>query len=119
MPDNKILDATLSLFRLAFLDREIWIGKKPDRDRLRPDKKPAMFMSSDRLSLLANDFWDPLALITDNEPEFQAKAFLQFRNIMDLISVQEEKEFIGYIIIDDISYKNNDFVFHWTCYKEI
>jgi hypothetical protein len=111
MPSNKTLDATLSLFRLAFLDREIWIGKKPDRSRLRPDKKPPMTMGISKLDSLANDCWEPLAYITDSDVELQVKAFEQLRNIMDLIAQQEEKGLIGYIIIDDISYRDNDFVF--------
>ena len=67
-------------------------------------------MSIDRLPFLANDVWEPLAVLTDNDPEFQVKAFEQLRNIMDLIAKQEEKGFIGYIIIDDISYMDNEFV---------
>ena len=91
MPNNKTLDATLSLFRVAFLDREIWIGKKPDRSRLRPDKKPAMTMSSTKLESLVTDFWEPLAYITDSDVDLQLKAFEQFRNIIDLMQNKKRK----------------------------
>lgn len=119
MPSNKTLDATLSLFRVAFLDREIWIGKKPDRSRLRSDRKAPMSMGATKLESLATDFWEPLAYITDSDVELQIKAFEQFRNIIDLIAQQEEKGLVGYIMIDDISYRDDNFIFHWTVYKEI
>lgn len=119
MAISKTLDATLSLFRLAFLDREIWIEKMPDRSILAVHKKPLLYMNYKKLESLANDVWGPLAYVTDSDIELQVKAFEQLRNIMDLIAKQEEKGLIGYIIIDNISYRDNDFVFHWTVYKEL
>lgn len=113
LPGSDPTDKALDIFRTAFQDREFWIMGAPPAPVV--GVKPPLAAAAN-LGAIISDV--SKALVTVYFP-VAVKARQQLVNFERLIRRLVAANHVGFVVIDNISYEDNDFVFHYVLYGEI
>lgn len=111
-PGSDPTDKALDIFRTAFQDREFWIMGTPPAPVV--GVKPPLAAAN--LGAIISDV--SKALTTVYFP-VAVKARQQLVNFERLIRRLIAANHVGFVVIDNISYEGDDFVFHYILYGEI
>ena len=113
-PSSDPVDKALEIFRLAFQDREFWISTSAEPPTAVVGKKPPLAAAN--LGAIIADV--SRALVCIYFP-VAVKARQQLINLERLIRRLIAANHIGFVVIDNISYEADEFIFHYILYGEI